>query len=163
LILVVLMEIADTRLGWPIDLAWLLVCASAFAWPVGVAPIAGLLFGLTLDGLSGSGVLIYAVSYGGFGLIILLMRKAFFLKGFIPGWIIAIAGAELLWLFMWVFALGIHLLGGASRSPGWLSPSLLSTAILYPVVYLGASRLLSRPAEPARKTYYSEPSKVIRI
>ena len=162
LLFVIASEIADVRLGWPLDLAWLLIAAAAFAWPVEVAPLAGILFGLILDSLSGTGTLIYAVSYGGFGLIILLVRRAFYLGGFIPGWIVAIVGAELLWLFMGVFSQGIILVGGAARSPGWLSPFLLSTAILYPLFYFAATRFLRHPVEAPRKTWYASPTRVLK-
>lgn len=162
LVLVIVSEIVDARLGWSLDLAWLLIAAAAFAWPVEVAPLAGILFGLILDSLSGTGTLIYALSYGGFGLIMLLVRRAFYLGGIIPGWIMAVVGAELLWLFMGVFSQGIILLGGAARSPGWLSPFLLSTAVLYPLAYWVATRLLRHPVEAPRKTWYASPTRVLK-
>jgi hypothetical protein len=150
LILVMLFDITDARLGWHIDMAWLLLVAAAFGLPVELAPLGGILFGLTRDGLSGDVSLIYTVSYGGFGLIVLLIRRGFFLRGFFPSWIIAVVGAEVLWLFMGFFSQAMLLLGVATRTPGWLSPFLLSTLIIYPVVYLAAMQLLRNPAEPQR-------------
>jgi hypothetical protein len=162
LILVMLFDIASARLGWRVDFAWLLVVATAFAWPVEIAPLAGVLFGLTRDGLSGDTALIYTISYGGFGVIVLLIRRGFFLRGFISGWIVAIIGTELLWLFIDLFSQAINLLGGASRTPGWLSPFIVSTLILYPLVYLSATLVFHSPAEPQRGIPYYGPVKTTK-
>jgi hypothetical protein len=154
LLLVVLCEILNARLGWSIDLAWVLVVSAAFLWPSEAAPIGGLLFGLVLDGLTGAGSLVYAVSYGGMGLLILLVRRAFYLKGFVASWITALVGAEFLWLLIGLFSQANVLLGGAARFSGWFSPFAISSAVLYPIIYFGASRLLRQPSEPPRTTYY---------
>jgi hypothetical protein len=163
LLLVILFDIAGTRLGLLVDIPWMLIVAAAFAWPVETAPIAGLLFGLVLDGLSGGGALVYTFSYGGFGLIALLVRRAFFLGGLVPAWIMAVVGAELLWLFFGLFSQAIIMVGGAARNPGWLSPFLLSTLILYPLVHVAAGWLLRKPGEAPRGVYYPRVGKTIRI
>ena len=163
LVLVIFFDIAGVRLAWHIDLAWLLVVAAAFAWPDDVAPLAGVLFGLTRDGLSGDSALMYAISYGGFGLIVLLIRRAFFLRGFFSSWIVAVAGAELLWLFIGAFSQALILLGSATRTPGWFSPFLPAAFFLYPPIYLLTIRFLRPPIEPQRGLPYFGDPKIHRI
>jgi hypothetical protein len=161
-LLMLLNEITNTRLGWSMDIAWLIIVSAAFAWPSEMGPISGMLFGLTLDGLSGAGSLVYTITYGGMGLLVLLIRKAFYLKGFVASWIVAVLGAEILWLLLGVFSQANVLLGGNARFPGWFSPFIFSSVFIYPVVYLGVTRLLRQPVEQPRATYYST-SKVIKL
>ena len=159
-VLVVLSDILATRLGVPIDIAWLLVASAAFLYHAELAPIAGLTFGIVLDGLSGS-VGVYSVSYLGFGTIVVLFRKAFFLGGFIPAWILAIVGAELLWLFFGAYARAIILLGGAAQIPGFISPYLLSTLIGFPLVYWLSRFILVKPVDKSRRTFYGATTRII--
>lgn len=153
LVLVILSLIANTRFGWSIDLAWILIVAAAFAWPVEVAPLAALIFGLVIDGLSGSSGF-YTVSYLAMALLILLARKVFFINGFIPAWIIAVVGVEILWLFFWIFARGIQLIGGSVRPSGLVSPFILSTLLLFPFIFIAARSVLKKPPEKSRSGHF---------
>jgi len=159
-ILVVLSGIAGTRLDWSIDFAWLFVAALAFCNPPELAPIAGLIFGLILDGLTGT-LGFYTISYGGFGVVLLVLRRAFYLNGFVPGWILAVAGAELLWLFLILLSHAISMLGGSPRVVGYVSPFLLATLIGYPLVYWVSAKLLAVPVEPGRRDNYGITTRVI--
>lgn len=150
------------RYGLEIDFAWLLVVASAFACPLELAPYAGILFGLILDGLTGSSFLIYTISYGGFGILVSIIKRAFFLKGFIPGWIVAVVGSELLWLFMLLYGNAILFLGGSARPLGWLSPFLMSSFLFYPLCMLIANWILKQPADTSHEGYFSGTSRASR-
>ncbi len=160
LVLVVLASILNTRLGWNVDAAWLLVIAAAFAYPSEVAPIAGFACGIILDALTGT-VGFYTISYGGFGAIVMLLRRTFYLDGLLPAWIIALVGAEALWLFLGVFARAVTLLGGSARIPPPLSPFLASTLIVFPFAYLFAKLLLRKPEEPGRVRSYGATTRII--
>lgn len=153
LILVVTTEMANTRFGWSIDIAWILVAAAVFARPAGMAPVAGLIFGLVIDGLSGS-TGFYAVSYMAIAVLMLFIRRVAYLDNFLAAWIVAVAGVEILWLFFWIFARGIQLIGGAARSSGILSPFIFSTIILFPVIYLLARAVLLEPSEKPGASHF---------
>ncbi len=158
--LVVLACIANAKLGWSVDIAWLLVAAAAFAHPAELAPIAGLTFGLVLDGLSGS-MGVYTISYAGLGAVLMATRKVFYLEGLVPGWLLALVGAEALWLFFGAFARAINVLGGATRTPGFFSPFLLSVLIGYPVVHAVTRWVLPRPKEVRRIAHYGTTTRII--
>jgi hypothetical protein len=158
--LVVLADIISARLGIRVDIAWLLVASAAFLYPAELAPIAGLTFGIVLDSLSGS-IGVYSISYLGFGTIVVLFRKAFFLGGFIPAWILAVVGAEFLWLFFGAYARAIVLLGGAAQVPGFISPYLLSTLIGFPLVYWLSRFVLIRPVDKSRRAFYGATTRII--
>jgi rod shape-determining protein MreD len=160
LILVLLNLIANTRFGWSIDLAWILVAAAAFAWPVEVAPIAALTFGLVIDGLSGSSGF-YTVSYLAMAMLLVFARRIFFLEGFFPAWIAAVLGAEILWLFFWIFARGIQMIGGGARPGGLISPFILSTVLIFPFVFLIARAVLRNPPEKSKSKYFSSAKRSI--
>ncbi len=150
LVLTVLGGVAYTRLGWPMDVGWIMIAAGAFVFAPEVILLQGLLYGLTLDGLTGGGSLMYTFAYTGFGAGLAYGRRPFFLRGLIPGWLLALVGAELLWLFLGGYCRAIVLFGGAVRPPGWLSPFLISVLIGYPFAYGLARLLLPRRSEPSR-------------
>ncbi len=154
LILVVITGIGNTRFGWSIDFAWILVALAVFARPSGMAPVAGLIFGLVIDRLSGT-TGFYAVSYMAIAVLMIFIRRVFYLDDFLAAWIVAVAGAEILWLFFWIFAKGIQLIGGAARSSGILSPFIISTIILFPLVYLLARAVLFEPSEKPGSSQFS--------
>lgn len=153
LVLSVLGGMFFTRFGWPMDIAWILIAASAFVFAPEVTLAAGLVFGLTLDGLTGTGSLVYTLSYTGFGAIIAYGRRPFFLEGLLPGWIAALIGAEVLWLFIGGYARAINMLGGHASVPGWQSPFLLSVLIGYPFAFWLAKRFLPRGTESRSHGY----------
>lgn len=153
LVLVLLSLIANTRFEWSIDLAWVLVVAAAFAWPVEIAPIAAIIFGLTMDGLSGSSGF-YMVSYLAMAILIVLAKRVFYLEGFFPAWITAVVGAEILWLFFWISARGIQLIGGGVRQSGLVSPFILSTLLIFPFAFIIVRAVLIRPPEKSRSRHF---------
>jgi len=160
LLLVVLSAIANTRLGWSIDMAWLLVASAAFAWPPEVSPLAGIVFGLVLDALSGT-FGIYTLAYGGFGAVLLFLRKMFYLENFMAAWVISLAGCELLWLFLRMVAGAINKLGGAAKVPGIVSPFLIGVLIGFPVLLYFTRRLLKAPVDKGRRRHYGATTRVI--
>jgi len=160
LFLVVLVSIANTRLGWSVDLAWMIVVALVFAYPPELAPIAGLTFGLILDGLTGS-IGFYTIAYGGFGAFLMFLKRVFYLDGFIPAWIVAVVGCEVFWLVIVLFSRAVNMIGGATRSVGLLSPFILTTLILFPVVFWITNRILSRQSESRRGYHYGTTRRII--
>jgi hypothetical protein len=162
LALVIIIEIANTRLGWRIDIAWLFIAAAAFAYPPEIAAMAGVVYGVALDALSGNGALVYTLSYGGFGTALVMVRKGLYLRGFLAGWILAVFGAEALWLFLGMCARAIALMGGPARPPGWLSPFVVSVAVGYPVIYCVARLILAPPTEASMTGAYGVETRVTR-
>jgi hypothetical protein len=160
LVAALLAGMANTRLGWSIDLVWLIVVASCFSGVGELGPIAAVICGLMLDGLSGSGG-VYTVSYAGFGTLILLIRRVFYLEGLIPAWILALIGAEILWLFFVAVARAILILGGAASPPAYISPFLLSTLIGFPFVYWITAWVLGISKETARSRHYGATTRII--
>lgn len=162
LVLVLIAGIVDARLGWRIDIAWLFIVAAAFAYPPEVACVAGVVYGVTLDALSGNGALVYTLSYGGFGTALMMIRKGFYLRGLLAGWILAVIGAELLWVFLAMYAQAIALLGGPTRPPGWFSPFLLSVLIGYPFAHVLARKMLFPPTEASLTGTYGVQTRVTK-
>ncbi len=160
LMLVVLTGIINTKLGWSIDLAWIIIVALAFAYPAELAPIAGLVFGLVLDGLTGS-MGFYTISYSVFGVIFALIRRVFFLEGLVPAWILAVIGAEALWLFFGLFSRALLLIGVAIKFPGLLSPFLLATLIGFPFVYWITKKMLPKPDEMLKGHHFGATTRII--
>jgi len=145
----------NTSLDWGVDFAWLLIAASAFAYPAEIGALAGVLFGLMLDGMSGGGTLIYTLSYGSMGSAIVILRKTFYLEGLVMGWVAAILGSEILWLFFRLLTKVLILFGYPVRMVGWISPFLLSIVIGYPVVWYLTSMILRKPVEAQRGSGFS--------
>jgi len=160
LVAALLAGMANTKLGWSIDLVWLIVVASCFSKGGELGPIAAVIYGLILDGLSGSGG-VYTVSYAGFGTLILLTRRVFYLEGLIPAWILAMIGAEAIWLFFGAVARAILILGGAAGPPGYISPFLLSTLIGFPFVHWITAWILGASKEIVRSRYYGSTTRII--
>ncbi|MFH1676868.1 MAG: hypothetical protein ABIC40_07570 [bacterium] len=162
LLAILIGDVADVRLGWSLDLAWILIAASAFAYPPEIAPIAGIIFGLTLDSMSGNGSLIYTVSYGGFAAILIGARRVFFMKSFLTYWIASIVGGEALWLFMGMYVRAINLMGGTARVPGWVSPYLPEIVVGFPIAYFLVGLILREPKGSGKEGRLYAARKVIR-
>ncbi len=160
LVLVVLVSIANTRLGWSVDFAWMVIVALAFARPPELGPIAGLTFGLILDGLTGS-LGFYTISYGGFGAMLMLLRRGFYFEGFLPAWVMAVIGCEVFWLFLVLFSRALNLIGGATRSVGLLSPFLITTLVFFPFIYWITKRILPSKSEKSGAYHYGTTRRVI--
>jgi len=147
LVFTTLSGVIGARFGWRIDAAWVMISAAAFVLNPELTLLLGIVLGLMLDGLSGNGFYIYTISYGGFSALLAYGRRPFYIEGFFPGWIIALIGAQILWLFMGGFARLIVLIEGAARISGWISPFLLSVLIGYPVAYRIALMLKASPGD----------------
>ena len=161
ILLVVLIGIVNTRFGTHLDPAWVLVCAAAFAWPAELSPISGIIFGLILDALTGT-FGFYTISYGGFGAILMALRRFFYLRGFILAWVVCLIGAELLWLFFGVFARAINMLGGNASVPGYISPFILWTVpVGFPLAWLFAQALLKPKEEQSGGYHYGATVRII--
>jgi len=161
ILIIVLVGIINTRYGLSIDPAWVLITAAAFAYPAEIAPISGLLFGLVLDALSGT-FGFYTISYGGFGALLMLLRRVFYLRGFFVAWVICLIGAELLWLFFGVFVRAVNMLGGSATVPGLVSPFILWTVpIGFPIAWLFAQKVLKRSDEKDGGYHYGATVRII--
>ncbi|HEX9746074.1 MAG TPA: hypothetical protein VGB30_11675 [bacterium] len=159
LLVVVYGDMLNQSMDTHFDYAWLIIAAAAFAFPPEIAGFAGLLFGLTLDGISGGGTMVYTISYGGIGALLVIIRKTFFFEGIIAGWLSAIVGAEVLWLFIVLLSKAVRLLGVAVAQPGLISPFLLSIIIGYPFVHLLTQWVLPKPSEGIKRSRYASVDK----
>jgi len=162
LVFTILAHVFALRFGLNIDFAWVVIAVSVFCLPEYVAPVLGMVFGLVLDGLSGSGCLIYTVSYGCLGWFTVAVKRAFYLKGFIAGWILAVIGAELLWLFIAFYSQVVALLGGTIRPPTLVSPFLLSTLVLFPGIYI-LTKFLGVSGKRDEKVAFQDRGMMVKI
>jgi len=161
ILIVVLVGIVNTRFDTHIDPAWVLVVAAAFAYPAEIAPISGMVFGMVLDSMTGTFGL-YTITYGGFGALLMILRRVFYLNGFMVAWIVSLLGAELLWLFFGLFARAINMLGGHANVPGLISPFLLYTILIgFPLAYFFAQSVLRRSEDKEGGFHYGTTTRVI--